>query len=467
MTIDAINIKQSTADPMVIDTGNQKIQQRVASKTVQFGLFTNNRNAVWACKNQLRKESYPFATLNLKMNRNAFPFEIGDTFKFSYSKYNIVDMVVRVLQRSEAELESEEINIIVMEDLFQITNTISEYSPSQERSQPRVDYAVKNIIHEKLFEPVYAWSLGEVAITPLAARESQIDLGFNAYMSLDGGASYSPNPIAQGLFFRAYGALIGTYPKETYEIDELVGMVIDFSNADVDLIESQTWPMILSGNQNLALLGDEIISFKTITPISGSQYKLEDIIRGRYGTEKQAHVDGETFFFLGQDIPVITNNDISTGADRFFKLVGFNAVEFGDISAATAMEHQFLGVAKTPYVPINFEANGGSFASRYDTDIILTWSSRYRNKGAGIGIPGTVLSDLTYEGLFEIEVWVGGIKVRTQSAIDALTWTYTEAMNISDNGSLASEVTFKLSNYRTEDGITYYSSQAQVTCKKN
>jgi hypothetical protein len=57
--------------------------------------------------------------------------------------------------------------------------------------------------------------------------------------------------------------------------------------------------------------------------------------------------------------------------------------------------------------------------------------------------------------------------VRTTSSIDAATWTYTEAMNNSDNGALASETLFKLLNYRTENGVLYESDQVEVTCKKN
>jgi hypothetical protein len=112
-------------------------------------------------------------------------------------------------------------------------------------------------------------------------------------------------------------------------------------------------------------------------------------------------------------------------------------------------------------------ANGSSFAARYDTDIILTWSPRYRGKGAGIGIPGVVLAESDREGLFEIEVWVNAVNVRTTTAINAATWTYTAAMNTADNGSLASSVVFKLLNYRAEGGITYGSGQVEVTCKKN
>src|SRR3989304_1644581 len=154
---EAIIIKASTGDPIIIDVGNQKIQRRVVSKTVQFGLFTMNENAVWASKNQLRKESYPFATINLKVNRFAFKYEVGDCFRFSYLKYGISDMVLRVLRRIETELESEEINVIAMEDLFQITNTIGEYSASTSYTPPRVDYTVNPITNKQIIESLYLW----------------------------------------------------------------------------------------------------------------------------------------------------------------------------------------------------------------------------------------------------------------------------------------------------------------------
>ncbi|MCK4529103.1 hypothetical protein KAW18_17190, partial [candidate division WOR-3 bacterium] len=138
-----------------------------------------------------------------------------------------------------------------------------------------------------------------------------------------------------------------------------------------------------------------------------------------------------------------------------------------DISEATAIDLSIEGESKKPYIPINFLANGSSKVARYSTDIVLTWSPRYRGKGAGIGTPGTVLADTDREGYFEIEVWVSGSKMRTTNSIDAATWTYTEAMNNSDNGALASEALFKLLNYRTENGVLYESDQVEVTCKKN
>jgi hypothetical protein len=60
-----------------------------------------------------------------------------------------------------------------------------------------------------------------------------------------------------------------------------------------------------------------------------------------------------------------------------------------------------------------------------------------------------------------------GSKVRTKTDIDDLSWTYTEAMNISDNGGLANEIIFKLKNYIPYDiWDTGESDQLEITVTK-
>ena len=145
----------------------------------------------------------------------------------------------------------------------------------------------------------------------------------------------------------------------------------------------------------------------------------------------------------------------------------YNIKASGLIAEAAALDLTIAGRALTPYIPANLMANGSAFAARYDDDIVLTWSPRYRGKGAGIGLPGTVLADADREGLFRVEVYVAAALVRTTDAIDAATWTYAEAMNIADNGSPAVVVTFEVSDYRVEGGNMYESAQAEVICIKN
>lgn len=459
----AIDFKKSISDPNTGDIGNYVTQGRVVSKTIQLASFTTNKNAVWAAKHQLQKESYPFAFIDVPVNRNLFRLQVGDCFKFSYSKYGISNMICRILQIEEENLESEKIVIHAIEDVFGISNVITEYSDPEDDAIPPPSYVLAAFTHQTVFEAPYVLS-DDIKVLPLACREDDLDLGFAVYLSIDDGASYLLMSRISNL--QPYGTLVGTYPADTYTIDEETGFTIDFVD-DAELIETTTWANVFSAEQNIAILGDEIVSFRDITPVAGTQYKLENIIRGRFGTQKVAHVADEGFWFIKKEIASVAHSEILAGVTRKFKLVPYNIKYSGDISEATAIDLSIEGESKKPYIPINFLANGSSKVARYSTDIVLAWSPRYRGKGAGIGSPGIVLADADREGLFEVEAWVSGSKVRTTDAIDAATWTYTEVMNNADNGALANEVLFKLLNYRTEDGVLYESDQVEVTCKKN
>lgn len=460
----AIDIKKSTADPVAVDIGNKEIQGRVVSKTIQMALFTRNENAAWAGANALRKESYPFAAVSFSANRNAFRLEVGDCFKFSYARYGVSNMICRVLQISEEGPESETITVQAMEDIFSIANAITIFTTPTGHAVPAPDYTVQPFTHQKIVEAPYVIST-DIKLLPIACRESDPDLGYDVYMSINGGTSYYF--VKRISTLQPYGTLVGSYSGDTCTIDDDVGLTIDIEHG-ASLIETTTFDQVLAGLKNTALIGDEIISFQTITPVSGTQYKLDHVIRGRYDTVKDSHSEGAEFYcFPSEGLQLIIASELIAGAARKFKYVPYNIKKSGAIADCTALSLTVEGRALTPYMPGNLCANGSAAAARYDDDIILTWSPRYRGKGAGLGLPGTVLPETDREGLFKVEVYVVAALVRTTSAIDAATWTYTEAMNIADNGAAAAEVVLKVSNYRAEGGNTYESDQAEVICKLN
>lgn len=453
-----INIKTSTADPAAVDMGNLSIQGRVVSKTVQLALFTNNRNSAWAGAQALRRESYPFAQVSFPANRKAFRLEVGDCFLFSWAQYGISNMICRVLQIQEDGPESETITITATEDIYSVVSAITEYIAPTKHSQAPELYPVEPFIYQKAFEaPYYASSDGAARVIALGARRYPYDIGYGVYISIDGGDSYSPIGRAEVLV--PHGMLSDAYGI-TNAIDD-AGFLVDI-DADADLIESITWATVLSGG-NVALLDEEIIFFQNIEPVEGAEYRISGVIRARYGTQRAVHGAAAHIYFLSGGFSIFAHAEIIVGAERKFKFVPYNLKNSASIADCAALDLEIAGVAATPYMPANFCANGGAFAARYDDDVVLAWSPRKRGAGAGIGIPGVVLSDAAHEGLFKIEVYVADVLVRTVAAIDAATWTYTEAMNIEDNGSLAEEIEFRLYNYIG----AYVSEPAIVICKKN
>lgn len=465
----SVDIRQMTASPTAKDQGNIGIQGRVVPKTVKLALFTENRNAVWAGRQLLRKASYPFAMITFPANRKTFKYEAGDPFRWRCAEYGIVDMICRVLVKEEESVKSESIKVYAMEDIFSVALAVDDYMEAEDHTLPPTDYDVPPFLHQKVIEAPFAFR-EDVEVVPMACRRSDPDLGMLVYMSIDGGASYSL--IKNAANIQPFGTLVAAYPAATYPIDDYLGFTIEFDDAaadDVDNIVTTTWPEVLAAAKNNAILGSELITFQTITPVLGNQYKIENIIRGRFDTVRANHAIGEEFYFLGTDLDTALDTEIKAGATRKFKLVPYNARQIGDISDATAITLAITGRALTPYIPSNLCANGGNFAARYDDDIILTWTPRVRGKGAGLGIPGEVLASSRREGLFRVEVWVGGVLVRTVLDIDAATWTYEMVDNRADNGgALADVVVLKVSNYaRPESGDIFESAQATVTCKNN
>lgn len=460
----AIDLRASISNPNALDIGNIGVQKRTASKTVKFPLFTTNKNAVWAAKQQLMKESYPFALISIPVNSDLFRLQVGDCFKFSHVSYGISNMILRVLALEEESLDSEIITVHAVEDFYSIANSIVEYTKPVPAPILPNPYILTPFSYQIVVEAPYLLT-SDIEVIPIAERNSNVSLGMFVYLSFDEGASYSRIGGAANL--RPYGILVGDYLASTYTIDDTIGFTVAFSNDDVNLIETITWPDVLAAVNNNALLGDELITVQAVTPISETEYKLEGVIRGRLDTEKVDHFDGEAFYWIGSfNITSLRHSEISPSADRKFKLIPYNIKSSGDLSEAAVIDLTVEGRSKKPYVPRNFIANESSFASRYLDDIVLTWSPRYRGRGAGIGVPGVVLPDSNREGLFEVEVWVSDVLIRTTDAIDAATWTYTDVMNNADNGALASVVVLKLLNYRIENGFVYESDQVSVTCNK-
>ena len=167
----AINFKKSVSDPFPQDIGNKVAQNRTVSKTLQFNLFTTNRNAVWAANQQIKKESYPFALLSILLNRNLFRLEVGDPFKLNYAKYGIVGMICRVLLVEEQSLESEDIIVHVVEDVFSVANSITTYtapvnSTGTPPSSAPIAFTIQNIHDEKFPRKGTVITFAEVHVPP-------------------------------------------------------------------------------------------------------------------------------------------------------------------------------------------------------------------------------------------------------------------------------------------------------------
>jgi hypothetical protein len=459
-----IDYKQAIAAPPSTDLANREIQGMLVSRTVRLMMFTLNKNAVWASDYRLRMSSYPFASISFPALRKAFRLQPGDVFKLTWPPLDISEWIVRVMKIEEANAEDETITVHCQEEPTNLAYLLDSYDNVPDYSTKPDPVALDKIDNFTVIEAPYVFVEDEkIRLIILAGRENKLSTGFFVYASSDGGVTYTK--IEQQANYAVHGELTTTYPYTT-QIDDITSFNVEFTNATEVSEITSTARTDLFGLTNLALLGGEWITFQDITLVSGSIYTISGVYRHRFDTEPVDHAIGTDFYWC-PSFDMLQNVEFVNGVTRHFKIVPYTEKASGDIDDATAFPYTIYGRAFTPYMPINLEANGEGIRPAYSTDVDLTWDTRIRDEGAGMAIPtGATDASPTWEGLFEVEVWVGGALVRTKTDINDDEWTYSEAMNLSDNGSLASTILFKLSNFIDTDGARYQSDKREITVTK-
>jgi len=318
-----------------------------------------------------------------------------------------------------------------------------------------------------IFELPYSITKSDtITLAAVATKRLGTESGYLVYMSLDG-SSYSM--IARSTIFNPGGMLVHPYPDSTYTIDDDVGFEIQSEVDQWDVVTTVSRTKMFTYD-NLALLGEELVSFQTINPHESfdNRYVFSNIVRGRLDTEKAYHDTGTNFFYIGRKRFVsMTNESFMPNTTRYFKIVPYNKRGALSQSGATTIAVKITGRAIKPLPVAYVKANGKGINPRYTSDITLEWWPRNRTSGAGLGPPDSCFdSAASWDGYFGISVKVGNRIVRKVTGLDSLSWVYTESMNVSDNGGLADELTFYVVNYREVYNNRFTSTPVSLTVKR-
>ena len=180
---------------------------------------------------------------------------------------------------------------------------------------------------------------------------------------------------------------------------------------------------------NAALIGGELVQYRTATLVSAGVYTLSGLLRGRRGTEwaSTGHAATERFVVLGTSgMRHIALQSGDLGSARYYKVVSAGQ----RLSAVTAQAITPAGVALECFSPVNARAN------RDTTDTVLTWTRRTRLSTRLTGtLPISAPLGETSES-YEVEVWDATYTTlkRTITAASE-TATYTSAQQVTDFGS--------------------------------
>lgn len=199
------------------------------------------------------------------------------------------------------------------------------------------------------------------------------------------------------------------------------------------------------GNQ-WALINEEVWFVKSVTALGSSQFQLDEVIRGRFHTDQDAHASGDVVIIAPRNDLQAFHHPIMDSVNNVPKPLTIKTAPFSPIGGVNhaggpSAPHDFFGMDLAPWPVDNFRANATTWSKdTYGTgdDILFEWTYRLRDgqgTGAGEGAAGEPIGDppagLQLLKIYEADGW----QLKHSLLVTGTSYNYTNANLVADFGS--------------------------------
>jgi hypothetical protein len=393
---------------------------------------------------EVKAGSYPLARATIKVNRQAWALTPGAPFKVNYAPLGIAGLVMRVVKPSYGELEDPEITLEAIQDIFSLETAA--FSPPPASGWVNPVGAPMAVSQQRLIEFPYHLVGSEARLAgACAARGQGAAQGYEVWSDRAGGTAYILTNTVTG--FTPSAQLVGAYALNTAATDT-TGFIVD-GGVDLSLLLPCTETELLAG-KNLALIDDEILSFRDVVDNGDGTWTISRVMRGVLDTVAAAHADNARVWFIGPTAlglvdPSMYPADVTVAA----KLLPFNARGVLPIASATATSVTTASRAPRPYPPGNVKVAGTTYPATVTAgvDAVVSWNHRHRvHQYFDHRVVAQDAGDyfVAPEGDYTIEVRVGGTLKRTVTALTGTSWTWTAAFQSADAATAGASVSIRV-----------------------
>ncbi|MEJ7831350.1 MAG: phage tail protein [Nocardioides sp.] len=402
------------------DPAGVQMQGTVINTTMQYPGFTNLRIASMVGSRDLRALSNPFLTCTIYAKDAAKDLEIGDTFRLSWAKWRLSNVVMRVTGFALGDGRTSQVRISCVEDVFS-TPMNAVYTPAPEGwvdpASPPLPAAADDAFEVPYYEIVQARGQTETD----TALTADPDLGYlgaaamrgsasaiNAELWTDAGAGYAS---AGTMDLSAGGFLTAALGKKDTAA-ALTGFV------DLDIVKVGTHCQIGTGPDAELCRVDAITTAGALT-----------LGRGVLDTVPQIHAAGRQVLFWdeygGRDAV-----EYATGEIIKAKVTPISGAGQVPLSAATERTVAMATRAYRPYPPANLTINGDSYEpdSHYEDELTIAWAHRDRTLQTSGELADHFDGSIGPEAgvTYRLIAYIGGLPVDTvEPVVTPLAYTPT------------------------------------------
>ena len=454
------------------DRGKDNIETGAMSQDLANFRTTNQENriekampaaaaasvAAKVAERELFQLSFPMAKVRLVVNRVGQKFRPGDVFRWSWERYGITDMVLRIMSIELGDILDGRVEIECVQDVFGVADTIFQlpkdtgwtpvdltataFTFELVRSVPRM-YLNLTYANSGELDPELGQRIHSMAVRPSGAVTE-----FEQFVDEGGGAGYI-GEVGHSTSVTPSGTLDAAYSAATNAIDAAGFTLEDFEGAEN--LEDLTDGSLIASGFNLALIPgaaadgseDEIIGWESFVDNEDGTVDFAGIHRGLMDTVPRDHALGARVYFFsdGQAVSSLTYGETQVIS---VKHQAETVSDDLDIASASALGLTFPDRLRRPHHPVDVTINSTRIQQVVNAtaDLDIDWLHRTNDESeildqdTGSSAP----QDAEVEYDLEFEHGVTGASLRSETRVspapDWLTYLYTQANLQSDTGQV-------------------------------
>lgn len=372
--------KYERGTAMQDDMANINAQGRVRPTTNDYKWCCEADLANTLCSRDLSQLSIPLISAQIETNRDGAALKPGDRFVWSWSEYNIDQIVMRVRKFDPGALTENRVVMDIIQDRFAIADTLLSAPDNNDNSLTSPDLPATDVVDWTVREaPFFFASVAGIAagstqsVLLVAASAPANADEFDVFVSTDGGVTYSESE--QGLVFGPVGTLNTAITATSDLSDGVISSLV--VTVDPDEIEQNTASGAAQG-AGMFLIGNELFVYETRT-VGVGQVTLNNVWRAILDSSPADHNIADKVYFLSGDNVV---DDLFPGtASLRVKLLPSTFNDQLDLSAATHKSLTLRNRSARPLPPRAVKFGGGAFfapPANGASPVSLTWANADR-----------------------------------------------------------------------------------------
>lgn len=394
------------------------------SRPLEFKGLPTTELGLRVAQRELRLLSAGLKKFRLKFDRRAWQLTPGSVCRISSPRNNIANMVVRIGEMSEGASNGQRAIVAkVMEDVFSLPATTftgaqeNTWTPPITTPVPAPAERLVEMGYRDLYRALGPGDLGSLDETDAAIGTLAISPGAGSFL--------------YDLATKATGEIdFAIEPSRDYTASAVLAAPIGPLDTAIEI--EDPFELDASNVEQLFLLGEEQVQLTAYDPVT----LTGTIVRGCGDTVPAEHEAGARLWSLDDDL-VSDGRNYLAGETAIAKVLPRTSSSVLDESLAAELTVDLEGRHARPYPPADLKIDGVSvFAQSGEyPEPVFTWSHRDRvlqedqvlgHTDPSIGPePGTTYTFRIYK--------IDGTLLRTESGIDATTWTYTSVMQVADS----------------------------------